>query len=76
MKYVKDYKYFLNRRPIQEEFISKLFRNISGKNKERVDEIKNLCNELSSIYFDVVETGDFGDINKELKGKEFINIWS
>ena len=76
MKYVKDYKYFLNRRPIQEEFISKLFRNISGKNKERIEEIKNLCNELSSIYFDVVETGDFGDINKELKGKEFINIWS
>ena len=76
MKYVKDYKYFLNRRPIQEEFVSKLFRNISGKNKERIGEIKNLCNELSSIYFDVVETGDFGDVNKELKEKEFINIWS
>ena len=75
MKYVKDYKYFLNR-PIQEEFISKLYRNISGKNKERIGEIKNLCNELSSIYFDVVETGDFGDINKELKEKEFINVWS
>ena len=26
MKYVKDYKYFLNRRPIQEEFVSKLVK--------------------------------------------------
>ena len=73
---IQKYQNFSNDRPLKEEFISKLVRNISGENKERIQEIKSLCDEFSSLYFDVVETGDFGDVDKELKEKEFTEIWN
>lgn len=76
MKFIQKYQNFSNDRPLKEEFISKLVRNISGENKERIQEIKSLCDEFSSLYFDVVETGDFGDVDKELKEKEFTEIWN
>jgi hypothetical protein len=75
MKYIKDYKYFLNRRPIQEEFISKLVRNISGKNKERISEIRSLCKEVQDLYFDTVTSQNFGDIDSPLKDKQFVKIY-
>lgn len=76
MKFIQRYQKFSYDRPLKEEFISKLVRTISGKNKERIEEIQSLCNEISSMYFDVVETGDFGDINSQLKEKEFTEIWN
>lgn len=75
MKYIRDYKYFTDRRPIQEEFISKLVRNISGENKERIEEIKSLCKEIQELYFDTVTTQNFGDIDSPLKDKQFVKVY-
>jgi hypothetical protein len=75
MKYIRDYKYFTDRRPIQEEFISKLVRNISGKNKERIEEIKSLCIEIQELYYDTVTTQNFGDVDSPLKDKQFVKIY-
>jgi hypothetical protein len=72
---VKEYRYFLDNRSIKEEFISKLVRNISGKNKERIEEIKSLCKEIQELYFDTVTTQNFGDIDSPLKDKQFVKIY-
>jgi len=75
MKYVKEYRYFLDNRSIKEEFISKLFRNISGKNKERIEEIKSLCKEIQELYIDTVTRQNFGDIDSPLKDKQFVKVY-
>ena len=42
MKYLKKYSQFNQNRLIKEEFISKLFRDITGKNKKRIEAVFNL----------------------------------
>ena len=57
MKRVKSYNRFREDRPIKEEFISKLWRNITGENKRRIEELvsvldiearKDKLNQLAS----------------------------
>lgn len=74
MKYLKGYKYFRDYE-IKEEFISKFIRTISGKNTERINQIRLFLEQISEIYSKTV-TVDFGGVSKEFKEKTFDEIWS
>lgn len=74
MKYLKEYKYFRDYE-IKEEFISKFIRNISGKNTERINQIRLVLERISEIYSQTV-TVDFGGVSKEFKEKTFDEIWA
>ena len=75
MKYLRGYKYFRDYRPLKEEFISKFIRTISGKNTERINQIRLYLEQISEIYSQTV-TVDFGGVSKEFKEKTFDEIWS
>ncbi len=53
---IKSYNNFFESRVTNEEFLDKFFRDITGKNKERIQECKS---DIDSILFELKKKSDF-----------------
>ena len=76
MKYIIGYNQFIESKPIKEEFISKLFRDITGKNKKRIEEVLILLDvkkRKEDLERSLSELPDFQDKEKFLT--KFNNLW-
>lgn len=68
MKRIKSYQSFRDSRPIKEEFLNKFWRNITGKNKERIEKVTKSIEQFKDLitppkisdipYFTLRETDD------------------
>ncbi len=68
MKRIKSYQSFKESRPIKEEFLGKMWRNITGKNKKRIESVTKSIEQFKDLitppkisdipYFTLKETDD------------------
>jgi hypothetical protein len=68
MKRIRSYNQFRESRPIKEEFLGKMWRNITGKNKERIEKVTKSIEQFKDLitppkisdipYFTLRETDD------------------
>jgi hypothetical protein len=72
---IDSYKEFRQSRVIKEEFIAKAWRNLTGENKKRIEEVRSICLGILKAYFDIVMNEDIGDINAELKYPYFLEAY-
>ena len=72
---IDSYNEFRQSRVIKEEFIAKAWRNLTGENKKRIEEVRSICLGILKAYFDIVMTEDVGDINAELKYPYFLGAY-
>ena len=49
MKRIQTYQKFAQSRPIKEEFIGKMWRNLTGKNKERVEKVNTYLSKFNDL---------------------------
>lgn len=68
MKRIRSYNQFKESRPIKEEFLGKMWRNLTGKNKERIEKVTKSIEQFKDLitppkisdipYFTLKETDD------------------
>ncbi len=77
MKRIRSYNQFRDSRPIKEEFIGKMLRNLTGKNAKRIDLIKRylLIDSRVSELRELVNTLP-GILDKEVFITNFKNRWN
>ncbi len=77
MKRIRSYNQFRDSRPIKEEFIGKMLRNLTGKNAKRIDLIKRylMVDSRVSELRELVNTLP-GILDKEVFITNFKNRWN
>jgi hypothetical protein len=76
------YEEFSNNRILKEEFIGRVWRSVTGENKERIDDISSICNDISSLYYSIVvndvhsQVSSVKEIDFDLKDPEFSKLYN
>ena len=76
------YEKFSSNRILKEEFIGRVWRSVTGENKERIDDISSICNDISSLYYSIVvndvhsQVSSVKEIDFDLKDPEFSKLYN